>query len=98
MGSHALDRETFHVLYWLWSRGVVTTKNDFARHHADAIARCASERFITSEVLPGTKKHGRHWRLTPEGLLQFWHYSEQHHKELSQEYDPPHPQDKDSPD
>lgn len=57
----ALDR----VLAQAWAGGF-STKSDFARANADAVAEAASRGFITSGDERG--KFGRWWRITKPGL------------------------------
>jgi len=44
----------------------VTTKSDFARSEANAIAAAASEGFLTTRI--GEDRYTRYWLPTPVGL------------------------------
>ena len=46
--------------------GRITTKSDFARVEADAIAAAASEGYITTRI--GQDEYSRLWLPTPVGL------------------------------
>jgi hypothetical protein len=53
------------VVAQAWSDGF-STRSDFARTHAEAVAEAACRGLITTlNVL--TKHHGKQWMITPEG-------------------------------
>lgn len=66
------DRDGRHleltlVLQHLWVYAI-TTKSDFAREYADAIAEAACRGLITTAVVPHGSLHGRLWKPTAKGL------------------------------
>lgn len=46
-----------------------TTKSDFARGHADFVAMCASEGYITTKV--DEDAYGNKWIITQEGIAAY---------------------------
>ena len=54
-----------------------TTKSDFARLYADAIAIAASDGFITTKLAVGL--YSRSWSLTPSGLSHLYTLQGEHH-------------------
>lgn len=60
-----MGRRILAVIRKVWL-DQVTTKSDFARQEADAIAAAASEGFITNRVGPDT--YSRTWLPTAIGL------------------------------
>lgn len=78
MGGDALVRnrqKLLVVLLRLWTTAP-TTKCDFAREYADTIACLSSGGEITTQLFPGSKRHGRHWKLTPKGVALLWHLAD----------------------
>lgn len=55
------------LLQRIWTYSL-TTKSDQVRSQADAIAEAASRGFITTEIVPGSRLHGRLWKITEPGL------------------------------
>lgn len=55
------------VLQHLWTYSY-STKSDFAREWADAIAEAASRGFVTTAIVPGGSVFGRLWKPTDRGL------------------------------
>jgi hypothetical protein len=51
--------------------GGFSTRSDYARNNAEIVAQAACEGLITTKnVLTGL--HGRHWLVTPKGLLKLF--------------------------
>lgn len=46
-----------------------TTKSDFAREHADFVAMCASEGYITTKV--DEDAYGNKWVITQDGIAAY---------------------------
>lgn len=68
-GLTATDLEQFAPLVTVVAQSRVkpfTTKSDFARLHADFVAICAVEGFITTRMSSDT--YTNHWMITQEGL------------------------------
>jgi len=42
--------------------------SNLARDNADLFAEAASRGLITTEVVPGTRRYGRIWKITSAGL------------------------------
>lgn len=61
-----LDPEVSAVVYYAFELGGFTTRSDFARINAEAVAASAVQGFISTEV-PGDG-FGSVWRPTPLGL------------------------------
>ena len=55
------------MLQHLWTYAQ-TTKSDFAREHADAIAEASCRGFLTTAVTPNGSVFGRLWKPTAAGL------------------------------
>lgn len=61
-----LDPDVSAVVYYAYEVGGFTTRSDFARHNAEAVAAAAVQGFISTEI-PG-EGYGTIWRPTPLGL------------------------------
>lgn len=63
------------VLQHLWTYAM-TTKSDFARLYADAVAEAASRGYITTSVVPNGKVFGRLWKPTAAGTQFLFDHAE----------------------
>jgi hypothetical protein len=61
-----LDPEVSAVVYSCYETGGFTTRSDFARQNAEAVAAAACQGFITTEV--PREGFTTAWRCTPLGL------------------------------
>jgi hypothetical protein len=59
------DPDVSAVVYYAYTVGGFTTRSDFARNNAEAVAAAAVQGFITTEV-PG-EGYGSVWRPSPLG-------------------------------
>lgn len=65
MNVTELTRQMVAVCSHAWS-APFTTKSDFAREYADAVAAAASLGMITTCLRQG--EYSRHWHVTPLGI------------------------------
>jgi len=59
-----MRNKLLEVLEMAWAGGF-TTKSDFSRSHADAIAMASCRKLITTRTQDGD--YGRRWLITPKG-------------------------------
>lgn len=64
-----------------------STKSDYSRQFADQLAEAACKGFVTTRVVPGQDTYGRHWKVTPLGLLHLEHWAHLIGQEEVQNYE-----------
>lgn len=69
-GLTPTDLDLIPVLHSAWSSSF-TTKSDFAREHANAVAAAASQGWLTTYD-PHHRAYTNSWRITPAGLKELF--------------------------